>query len=47
MQQFYQNLWTNKMGHGEALRSAQLQMWKTEKSLYYWAAFGLQGEWRN
>jgi CHAT domain-containing protein len=47
MQQFYQNLWTGKAGHVEGLRSAQLQMWKSGKHPYYWAAFGLQGEWRN
>jgi hypothetical protein len=47
MQQFYQNLWTGKVGHVEGLRSAQLQLWKSGKHPYFWAAFGLQGEWRN
>jgi tetratricopeptide (TPR) repeat protein/CHAT domain-containing protein len=32
----------------EALRAAQLEMWKQKKyqAPYYWAAFELQGEWR-
>jgi CHAT domain-containing protein/uncharacterized protein HemY len=32
----------------EALRAAQLEMWKQKKyqAAYYWAAFELQGEWR-
>ncbi len=47
MQQFYRNIWTHKMSHSEALRSAQLQMWKENKHSTTWAAFELQGEWRN
>jgi WD40 repeat protein/CHAT domain-containing protein/tetratricopeptide (TPR) repeat protein len=49
MEQFYQNLWLNKSSHVESLRSAQLKMWQQGqgKHPYYWAAFGLQGEWRN
>ena len=33
---------------GEALREAQIAMWKTKgwENPYYWAAFTLQGEWR-
>lgn len=47
MEQFYKNLWVNKNGHVEGLRAAQLQMWNAGKHPYYWAAFGLQGEWQN
>jgi CHAT domain-containing protein len=47
MQQFYQALWTDKQSHAAALRTAQLNLWKQGKDPYYWAAFTLQGEWRN
>ncbi len=33
--------------HAASLRDAQLQMWQQGKAPYYWAAFTLQGEWRN
>jgi CHAT domain-containing protein len=47
MQQFYRNLFDTKMSHSAALRSAQLQLFKEGKHPYFWAAFELQGEWRN
>jgi CHAT domain-containing protein len=47
MQDFYQNLWQSKQSHAAALRSAQLKLWQQGKAPYYWAAFTLQGEWRN
>jgi CHAT domain-containing protein/tetratricopeptide (TPR) repeat protein len=47
MQQFYTNLWQAKKSHAAALRDAQLKMWQQGKAPYYWAAFTLQGEWRN
>jgi tetratricopeptide (TPR) repeat protein len=47
MQQFYQNLWQNKQSHAAALRQAQLSMHQKGQAPYYWAAFTLQGEWRN
>jgi CHAT domain-containing protein/tetratricopeptide (TPR) repeat protein len=47
MQQFYTNLWNSKQSHAESLRAAQLAQWKQGKAPYFWAAFTLQGEWRN
>ncbi len=47
MQDFYTNLWQSKQSHAAALRQAQLKMWQQGKAPYYWAAFTLQGEWRN
>jgi CHAT domain-containing protein len=47
MQQFYKNLWQSKMSHAASLRQAQLALWKQGKAPVYWAAFTLQGEWRN
>jgi CHAT domain-containing protein/Flp pilus assembly protein TadD len=47
MQDFYKNLWQSKQSHTAALRAAQLNMWQQGKAPYYWAAFTLQGEWRN
>jgi tetratricopeptide (TPR) repeat protein len=47
MQDFYKNLWQSKQSHAAALRAAQLNMWQQGKAPYYWAAFTLQGEWRN
>ena len=47
MQQFYRNLWQSKMSHAASLRQAQLSLWKQGKAPVYWAAFTLQGEWRN
>jgi CHAT domain-containing protein len=47
MQDFYKNLWQSKKSHAASLREAQLNMWKQGKAPYHWAAFTLQGEWRN
>jgi CHAT domain-containing protein/Flp pilus assembly protein TadD len=47
MQDFYKNLWQSKQSHAASLRAAQLKMWQQGKAPYYWAAFTLQGEWRN
>jgi CHAT domain-containing protein len=47
MQGFYTNLWRSKKTHAASLRQAQLNLWKQGKAPYYWAAFTLQGEWRN
>jgi CHAT domain-containing protein/Flp pilus assembly protein TadD len=47
MQDFYKNLWQAKKSHAASLRDAQLAMWQEGKAPYYWAAFTLQGEWRN
>jgi CHAT domain-containing protein len=47
MQDFYTNLWQSKQSHAASLRQAQLKQWQQGKSPYYWAAFTLQGEWRN
>jgi CHAT domain-containing protein/Tfp pilus assembly protein PilF len=47
MQDFYKNLWQSKQSHAASLRTAQLNLWKQGKAPYYWAAFTLQGEWRN
>jgi CHAT domain-containing protein len=48
MQTFYQNLWEKlPTTHTDALRQAQLKLWNEGKHPNYWAAFILQGEWRN
>jgi CHAT domain-containing protein/Tfp pilus assembly protein PilF len=47
MQDFYKNLWQSKQSHAASLRTAQLKMHQQGKAPYYWAAFTLQGEWRN
>jgi CHAT domain-containing protein/Tfp pilus assembly protein PilF len=47
MQDFYKNLWQSKQSHAASLRQAQLKQWQQGKAPYYWAAFTLQGEWRN
>jgi CHAT domain-containing protein/Tfp pilus assembly protein PilF len=48
MKRFYQGMLAEKMRPAEALRQAQLAMWRQKRwaSPYYWAAFILQGEWR-
>ncbi|PPT09597.1 High-affnity carbon uptake protein Hat/HatR [Geitlerinema sp. FC II] len=51
MQQFYRNYLEAGMTPSEALRAAQLEMWRGEvdaewKNPFYWAAFVFQGEWR-
>lgn len=48
MERFYQGIFRDKLPAAQALRAAQLSMWK-EKYFsipYYWAAFSLQAEWR-
>jgi len=48
MKRFYENMIKNNMEPSAALRAAQLEMLKGEDSSpFYWAAFVLQGEWRN
>lgn len=48
MKGFYQGMLTKNMRPAAALRSAQIEMLKLKQwqAPYYWAAFGLQGEWR-
>jgi CHAT domain-containing protein len=52
MQSFYTNLWRKKMGRGEALRAAQLEMLARNRAEHgdalpsTWGAFVLSGEWR-
>jgi CHAT domain-containing protein len=47
MKRFYQGMLVEKKRPAEALRQAQVAMWKQRRwsSPYYWAAFVLQGEW--
>jgi CHAT domain-containing protein/tetratricopeptide (TPR) repeat protein len=46
MQSFYRNLLKQKLPAGEALRQAQVEMWRRGKSSapFFWAAFSLQGD---
>jgi CHAT domain-containing protein len=46
MQSFYRNLLRLKLPVGEALRRAQVEMWKRAGSNapFFWAAFSLQGD---
>ena len=48
MQEFYKQMLTKKLTPAQALRAAQMQLWKNPewRSPHYWAAFTLQGEWR-
>ncbi|HMV51509.1 MAG TPA: CHAT domain-containing protein, partial [Blastocatellia bacterium] len=48
MKHFYEAMLAKGQRPPAALRSAQLQLMRMKqwKSPYYWAAFGLQGEWR-
>jgi CHAT domain-containing protein/tetratricopeptide (TPR) repeat protein len=49
MVDFYKGMLKSGMRPAEALRTAQITMWKTKgawQAPYYWAAFVLQGEWR-
>jgi CHAT domain-containing protein len=49
MKLFYQGmLGKEKLRPAEALRAAQVAMWKQKRwqSPYYWAAFVMQGEWK-
>lgn len=53
MGRFYYNLWIEDMSRGDALRSAQLEMLRTQRirddgtmTPFHWGAFVLHGEWR-
>ncbi len=48
MKGFYQGMLTKNLRPAAALRAAQVEMLKLKQwqAPYYWAAFGLQGEWR-
>ena len=48
MGMFYKAMLTEGKRPADALRTAQVHMWKTNQwsSPYYWAAFTLQGEWK-
>jgi CHAT domain-containing protein/Tfp pilus assembly protein PilF len=48
MKRFYQQILREGQSPAAALRAAQTAMWqhKRWRSPYYWAAFGLQGEWK-
>ena len=48
MKRFYQQILREGQSPAAALRAAQKAMWqhKRWRSPYYWAAFGLQGEWK-
>jgi CHAT domain-containing protein/Tfp pilus assembly protein PilF len=48
MKRFYEAMLKHNQGPAAALRTAQVNMWKThgQDAPYYWAAFTLQGEWR-
>jgi CHAT domain-containing protein len=48
MKRFYQGMLGRGERPAEALRAAQIALWKTKgwDAPYYWAAFTLEGEWR-
>ncbi len=48
MSKFYTGMLKKGLKPAAALRAAQIEVWKQDKwkSPYYWAAFGLQGEWK-
>ncbi len=48
MTKFYTGMLKKGLKPAAALRAAQIEVWNQDKwkSPYYWAAFGLQGEWR-
>jgi CHAT domain-containing protein len=48
MKKFYQGMLGRGERPAEALRAAQIAMWRTKgwEAPYYWAAFTLEGEWR-
>ncbi|HKR58343.1 MAG TPA: CHAT domain-containing tetratricopeptide repeat protein [Pyrinomonadaceae bacterium] len=48
MKRFYQGMLGRGLRPAAALREAQIDMWKNRwwEAPYYWAGFGLQGEWR-
>jgi CHAT domain-containing protein len=47
MRRFYTGMIEDKLSPAAALREAQLAMWRQPRwrAPFYWAAFGLQGEW--
>jgi CHAT domain-containing protein len=47
MRRFYTGMLEEKLSPAAALREAQLAMWRQPRwhAPFYWAAFGLQGEW--
>jgi CHAT domain-containing protein len=49
MAKFYQGMFQQKLPPARALREAQLGMWQDKKWRipYYWAAFTIQGEWKD
>jgi CHAT domain-containing protein len=49
MPQFFTAMLQRKVSPAVALRESQLKLWRqgTWQNPYYWAAFTLQGEWRN
>lgn len=48
MEEFYKQMFTNKLKPAAALRKAQIKLYRQSRwhSPFYWAGFALQGEWR-
>jgi CHAT domain-containing protein len=48
MGKFYEKMLQQNLRPAEALRAAQLEMFRSKSWVqpYFWAAFTLQGEWR-
>jgi len=48
MAYFYKALEQKRMRPAEALRQAQVELWKEQpwSAPYYWAGFTLQGDWQ-
>ena len=48
MKRFYRGMSKDKLAPAAALRAAKTEMWKQKRwnAHLYWAAFELQGEWR-
>jgi CHAT domain-containing protein/Tfp pilus assembly protein PilF len=48
MKRFYQSILKRNLRPAAALREAQITMWRSQwwEAPFYWAGFGLQGEWR-
>jgi len=48
MQLFYKGMLVDGLSAAAALRAARVAMWRQQccRQPYYWAAFGLQGEWK-
>jgi len=46
MHKFYEGLWIEGRGVGDALRRAKLSLLSEQNDPYYWAAFTLSGDWR-